>query len=152
MGPPPGARRLRVRGLWFILLGLSMKKGLTGSCGNMEEYIAGCPDDVQQILQRIRREIRDAAPGAVETIKYGIPTFVLGENLVHFAACKKHVGFYPTPSGITHFQCELCSYPSAKGSVQFPFDRAIPYDLIKRITKFRVQEVLEKKAAKKKRR
>ncbi len=106
----------------------------------IDQYIAQFPADVQEILQKLRRLIADAAPEATEAIKYRMPTFVLNGNLVHFAAFAAHIGFYPTPSGITEFQQELSSYPNAKGSVQFPLDRAIPYALIKKIVKFRVAE------------
>ncbi len=116
----------------------------------IDEYIARCPEDVQAILSKIREIIRKAAPNAEETIKYQIPTFVLNENLVHFAAFQNHIGFYPTPSGITKFQKELSAYKGAKGSVQFPLDAPIPFSLITKIVKFRVKETLEKAAAKSK--
>lgn len=103
-------------------------------------YIAGFPSNVQKILNKIRAIIRKAAPDAQEAIKYQIPTFVLHGNLVHFAAFQKHVGFYPTPSGITQFKKELAGYESAKGSVQFPLDQPVPYELIRQIVTFRVQE------------
>lgn len=115
---------------------------------NIDEYIAGFPKDVQEILEKIRLTIREAAPDAQETINYQIPTFTLKGNLVHFAGFKKHIGFYPAPSGIEKFKQELSGYESAKGSVQFPLDQPIPYDLISRITRFRVQENLEKAEAK----
>ncbi len=115
----------------------------------IDAYIARYPGDIQTILQKIRTIIRDAAPDATEAMKYQIPTFVLGENLVHFAGFAKHIGFYPTPSGIAQFQDELAKYPSAKGSVQFPLDQPIPYALIKKIVKYRVSEVRKKQAAKK---
>lgn len=114
----------------------------------IDEYIARCPEDVQAILSKIREIIRKAAPNAEETIKYQIPTFVLNGNLVHFAAFQNHIGFYPTPSGITKFQKELSAYKGAKGSVQFPLDAPIPFSLITKIVKFRVTETLEKAAAK----
>ncbi len=115
---------------------------------DIDEYISGFPKDVQEILEKIRVTIREAAPDAQETINYQIPTFTLKGNLVHFAAFKKHIGFYPAPSGIEKFKNELSGYESAKGSVQFPLDQPIPYDLISQITKFRVKENLEKAAAK----
>ena len=115
---------------------------------NMDEYIAGFPQDVQAILEKIRATIRKAAPGAEETISYQMPTFKLKGNLVHFAAFKKHIGFYPTSSGIEKFKHELAAYKSAKGSVQFPFDRPIPYGLIGKMVKFRVKENLAKAKAK----
>ena len=119
---------------------------------NIDEYVAGCPEDVRQILQKIRMTIRKAAPRAEETISYGIPTFTLHGNLVHFAAFQNHIGFYPTPSGIEKFKDELSVYESAKGSVQFPLDQPIPYGLITKIVKFRVKENLERVAAKAKKR
>jgi uncharacterized protein YdhG (YjbR/CyaY superfamily) len=114
----------------------------------LDAYIAGFPEDVQEILQKIRRIISDAAPDAEEAIKYQIPTFVLGGNLVHFAAFAKHIGFYPTPSGIEQFKDALSAYNTAKGSVQFPLDSPIPYTLIKRIVNFRVKEVRDNIASK----
>jgi uncharacterized protein YdhG (YjbR/CyaY superfamily) len=110
----------------------------------IDEYIAGYPKDIQEVLKKIRVTIHEAAPDAEETINYQIPTFTLKGNLVHFAAYKKHIGFYPTPSGIEKFKHELSGYEGAKGSVQFPLDKPIPYDLISQITKFRVKENLEK--------
>jgi uncharacterized protein YdhG (YjbR/CyaY superfamily) len=113
---------------------------------NIDEYIAGFPTDVQRILQEMRSIIRAAAPDAEEAIKYRMPTFVLNGNLVHFAAFKEHIGFYPTPSGIEEFKDELSAYPNAKGSVQFPLDKPIPFSLIRKIVKFRVKEAREKSA------
>ena len=107
---------------------------------NIDEYIAGFPIEVQQIMQKIRATIHEAAPGAEETISYQIPTFTLHGNLVHFAAYKRHIGFYPTSSGIEKFKKEIAAYKWAKGSVQFPLDQPIPYELISRITAFRVAE------------
>ena len=118
---------------------------------NIDEYIAGFPQDVQQVLEKIRATIRKAAPDAKEAINYGIPTFTLNGNLVHFAAFKNHIGFYPAPSGIEQFKDELSAYELAKGSVQFPLDQKIPYGLITKIVKFRVKENLEKPAKGKKR-
>ena len=110
----------------------------------IDEYIASFPDDVQGILETMRQTIKKAAPAAVETISYQMPTFKLnGKNLVHFAAFKHHIGFYPVPSGITAFQKELSVYKLGKGSVQFPLDKPLPYDLVKRIVLFRVKETLE---------
>lgn len=110
----------------------------------IDEYIADMPDDIQAILQRIRTTIRKAAPGAQETIKYRMPTFTLHGNLVHFAAFKHHIGFYPTPSGTEKFQKEIARYARAKGSIQFPLSEPIPYGLIRKITKFRVKENVAK--------
>ena len=106
----------------------------------VDAYIAGFPLKVQGILRKIRRIVQKAAPEATETIAYRIPTFVLGKNLVHFAAFEKHIGLYPTPSAMLHFQERLVSYKTAKGSVQFPLNEPIPYDLIQEIVEFRVQE------------
>ena len=118
---------------------------------NIDEYIAGFPNEVQQILQAIRATIHAAAPEAVETINYQIPTFTLkGKNLVHFAAFKNHIGFYPTPGGIAAFKEELAVYEGAKGSVQFPIKDPMPLELISRIVKYRVQENLEAGAKAKK--
>ncbi len=110
----------------------------------IDEYIGTFPEDVQQILEKIRQTIHEAAPEAVEAISYQMPTFKLNGNLVHFAAFKHHIGFYPTPSGIEAFKKELSQYSGAKGSVQFPLDKPIPYDLVQKITRFRVKENLEK--------
>ncbi|MCC6797851.1 MAG: DUF1801 domain-containing protein [Candidatus Hydrogenedentes bacterium] len=117
--------------------------------GTIDAYIAGFPWDVQKLLREVRGTIRKAAPDAEEAMKYGIPTFVLNGNLVHFAAFKQHIGFYPTPSGIEKFKDELSRYKGAKGSVQFPLDEPIPLKLIERIVAFRVKEARAKSAAKK---
>lgn len=110
----------------------------------VEEYIAVHPPEIQSILQKIRSTIQAAAPDAEETISYQLPTFRLAGNLVHFGAFKKHIGFYPTPSGLEHFKEELSAYKGAKGSVQFPLDQPMPLDLIRRITAYRVEENLAK--------
>ncbi|MBB5180315.1 uncharacterized protein YdhG (YjbR/CyaY superfamily) [Planomicrobium koreense] len=110
----------------------------------IDDYIQQAPADVQEILQKLRRVIQEEAPEAKETISYQLPTFMLNGNLVHFAAFKNHIGFYPVPSGITAFQQELAPYKQGKGSVQFPLDQPMPYDLIRRIVRFRVAENLEK--------
>ena len=115
---------------------------------NIDEYIAGFPNNVQEILEKIRMTIRTAAPDAEERISYQIPTFTLKGNLVHFAAFKNHIGFYPTSSGIEKFKNELSGYEGAKGTVRFPLDKPIPFDLIGKIVKFRVKENLERAAAK----
>lgn len=108
---------------------------------NIDEFIATHPPETQAILTKIRGLIHRAAPGAEEAMAYGIPTFRLnGKNLVHFSAFKNHVGFYPTPSGIAAFRKDLSAYEGAKGSVKFPLDRPIPYALITKIVRFRVQE------------
>jgi uncharacterized protein YdhG (YjbR/CyaY superfamily) len=110
----------------------------------IDEYIAGFPEDLREILEKVRETIRQAAPEATEKISYQMPTFYLNGNLVHFAAFKKHIGLYPAPSGVAAFQEELAPYVKAKGSIQFPLDKPIPYDLIARITAFRVQENIMK--------
>lgn len=110
----------------------------------IDEYIKTLPKDVQSVLEKTRQTIRKAAPGAVETISYQIPTFKLNDkNLVHFAAFKNHIGFYPTPSGIEAFKKELSQYKVAKGSVQFLLNRPIPYDLLEKIVIFRSKEILK---------
>ncbi|WP_345296992.1 DUF1801 domain-containing protein [Candidatus Villigracilis affinis] len=121
------------------------------SVKNIDDYIATFPKGTQTVLKKLRATIRKAAPKAEETINYQIPTFTLQGNLVHFAAFKNHIGFYPTPSGIEKFKEELSVYEGAKGSVKFPLDKPIPYALITKIVKFRVQENLERAAAKGKR-
>lgn len=109
---------------------------------DIDEYIAGFPPEVQQVLQRMRALIQVAAPEATETISYAIPTFDLnGRHLVHFAGHKKHVGFYPVPSAMEAFQEELAPYKSGKGSARFPLGQPLPADLIRRIVEFRVGEV-----------
>jgi uncharacterized protein YdhG (YjbR/CyaY superfamily) len=115
---------------------------------NIDEYIAGFPADIQEILESIRVVIKQAAPDAAETISYQMPTFTLKGNLVHFAAFKKHIGFYPVPTGIEAFKDELSAYGGGKGSVQFPLDKLMPLDLIRRIVEFRVKENLAKAEAK----
>lgn len=111
---------------------------------DIDDYIAGFQPDVQTILQKIRTTIREAAPDAEEKISYQMPTFYLKGNLVYFAAFQKHIGFYPIPTGIKKFEKELSVYKMGKGSVQFPLDKPIPYDLISKIVKFRVKENLKR--------
>ncbi|MCZ7383120.1 MAG: DUF1801 domain-containing protein [Candidatus Methanoperedens sp.] len=106
----------------------------------IDEYIAMFPRNIQDILGKLRQVIKESAPEAEETINYGIPTFKLNGNLVHFAAFKNHIGFYPTPSAIVAFKKELSPYKQAKGSVQFPIDKPIPFDIVKKIVKFRIKE------------
>lgn len=121
---------------------------LTDTPKNIDEYIAGFPDDIQELLIRIRLTIKEAAPEAEETIKYQMPTFRLHGNLVYFAAYKNHIGFYPVPSGIEAFKGELSVYKQGKGSIQFPLNKPIPFDLIRRIVQFRVEENKAKATAK----
>jgi uncharacterized protein YdhG (YjbR/CyaY superfamily) len=116
---------------------------------DINEYIAGFPGDVQKILEKIRRTIRKAAPDADETISYQIPTFTLkGRYLVYFAAYKKHIGLYPAPRGSEKFKEELSAYEGGKGTVRFPLDKPIPFDLISRIVMFRVKKNLEEQKQK----
>lgn len=114
----------------------------------IDEYISAFPEDVQRKLNDIRQIVREAAPEAKETISYQMPTFTLNGNLVHFAAFKNHIGFYPTPNGIEAFQEELSAYKGAKGSVQFPIDQPLPLALIRRIVEYRVNENSQRKAKK----
>ena len=108
--------------------------------GAIDNYISTFPTATRKALRQIRTAIKDAAPEAEEAIKYGVPTFVLNGNLVHFGGFKSHVGFFPGPSGITKFKDELSKYKGAKGSVQFPLDEPMPVALVTRIVKFRVGE------------
>jgi uncharacterized protein YdhG (YjbR/CyaY superfamily) len=117
---------------------------------SMDEYIASFPLEIQKILQEIRLIVQKAAPEASEKISYGMPTFALKGNLVHFAAFKNHIGFYSTPSGTSEFQQEILGYKHAKGSIQFPISQPMPFDLIAKIVKFRVEENLAKTAKQKK--
>lgn len=111
---------------------------------NIDDYIAQSPPEVRERLQELRRVIHEAAPQAAEAISYQMPTFKLHGNLVHFAAFKNHIGFYPAPSGIEAFRERLAPYAGGKGTVKFPLDQPIPYDLVADIVAYRVQEVLAK--------
>jgi uncharacterized protein YdhG (YjbR/CyaY superfamily) len=122
----------------------------SNSASNIDTYIAAFPEDIQQRLEAIRSVIRGLAHEAEEAISYGMPTFKLHGNLVHFAAFKHHIGFYPTPSGIQSFQEALSGYKGAKGSVQFPYTQPLPLDLIADIVKFRIEANLAKAKTKKK--
>ena len=106
----------------------------------VDEYIQSFPPGIQAILEEIRTTIRNAAPDATETISFGMPAFRQEGILVYFAAFKNHIGFFPTAAGITAFREELAPFKGGKGSVQFPLDRSIPYDLIEKIVRFRVME------------
>jgi uncharacterized protein YdhG (YjbR/CyaY superfamily) len=109
----------------------------------ISEYISSFPKDIQEKLKEMHTTIKSVVPDAEEAISYGMPTFKLnGKNLVHFAAFKNHIGFYPTPNGIVEFQKNLAPYATSKGAAQFPFDKKIPVTLVKKITKFRVKENL----------
>ena len=107
---------------------------------SIDEYISNFPKDVRDVLEELRLVINKTAPKAKETIRYGIPTFTLNGNLVHFAAFKNHIGFYPTPSAIEAFKKELSPFKQSKGTVQFPLDKPIPLELVKKIVEFRVQD------------
>ncbi len=120
-------------------------KDLKSNITTIDEYIAGFPEDVQIILKKLREVIRKTAPEAKEKISYQMPTFYLNGNLVHFAAYKKHIGLYPAPSGIEAFQEKISQYKWAKGSVQFPIDQPLPYDLVEKIVLYRVNENKKKK-------
>ncbi|ULO08338.1 DUF1801 domain-containing protein [Paenibacillus sp. 19GGS1-52] len=117
---------------------------------SIDEYISQFAPEVQDKLKMIRTVIKEAAPEAEEKISYQMPTFALHGNLVHFAVFKKHIGFYPAPRGIEAFQEELSVYKGAKGSVQFPLDQPLPFELISRIVQFRVAENIKKAEAKSK--
>jgi len=111
----------------------------------IDEYIAGFPAEIQEKLREIRKVIHETAPEATEKISYQMPTFFLNGNLVHFAAFKSHIGFYPAPTGLDAFKEEIAQYPHSKGAVQFPLDRPIPFDLVRRIVEYRREENLKKK-------
>ena len=112
--------------------------------GSIDEYIQKFPSEVQGILGNLRKVIKESAPDAEEKMSYQMPTFTLHRNLVHFAAHKNHIGFYPAPSGINAFKQELSEYKCSKGAIQFPLAKPIPYELISKIVKFRVAENIEK--------
>jgi uncharacterized protein YdhG (YjbR/CyaY superfamily) len=109
----------------------------------IENYILQFPENTQQILHKLRKLIKDMAPDAVESIAYGMPAYKLNKKpLVYFAAYPGHLGFYATPSGHAEFENELSKFKKGKGSVQFPLDQPIPFELIERMVKFRVAENL----------
>ena len=111
----------------------------------VDEYISSFPEEIRKLLEQIRMTIRKSAPGAEESISYGMPAYkVYGKPLVYFAGYNNHIGFYATPTGHKEFEKELSKYKRGKGSVQFPLDRPMPLDLIERITRFRVEENLSK--------
>lgn len=117
---------------------------------SIDDYISKFPPEIQEILSTIRKVIKETAPDAIEKISYQMPTFTLHGNLVHFAAFKNHIGFYPTPNGIDAFKEELSVYKGAKGSIQFPLHQPMPYELISKIVKFRVAENIKKAEDKRK--
>ena len=120
------------------------------SATDIDDYIRAFPPDVQARLSRVRATIRSKAPDAVEKISYGLPTFYLNGNLIHFGAFAHHIGIYPTPSGIAEFQTELAAYKNSKGAVQFPHDQPLPLELIARIVEFRVARALQKEPKRRK--
>ncbi len=112
---------------------------------SVDAYISSFPTEMQALLTRVRKVIRNAAPEAEEGMAYGMPGYKLNKKpLVYFGGFQKHIGFYATPSGHSEFAKELSRYKQGKGSVQFPFDEPMPYDLIERMVKFRVQENKQK--------
>jgi uncharacterized protein YdhG (YjbR/CyaY superfamily) len=113
----------------------------------IDQYISGFPENVQAILVKLRQAIHEAAPDAQEVISYGLPAFKQNGNLVYFGAFKKHIGFFPTPSGIKAFTQDLAPYAQSKGAIRFPLDKPIPLELIKKIVKFKVNEALQKDQA-----
>ncbi len=115
----------------------------------IDEYIAGFSENVRDILEELRRVIHETAPDAEEAMRYGIPTFRLNGNLVHFAAFKDHIGFYPTPSAINAFNKELSRYKLSKGTVQFPIDEPVPFELVREIVRYRLKENRERENKKK---
>ncbi len=122
-----------------------LKRGMKKQFKTIDEYIKTFPEEVQVILQKVRSTIHSAAPEATEAISYQMPAFKLNGNLVWFAAFKDHIGFYPIPSGIEAFKEEVSPYIAGKGTLQFPLNQPIPYDLIEKIVTFRAKENLEKK-------
>jgi len=112
---------------------------------DMDSYIAACPVEIQKTLQKLRKTIQISAPEATEKMSYGMPTFYLNGNLVHFAAYKNHIGFYPAPSGIEAFKKDLAKYKTSKGAIQFPIEEKLPFDMIEKIVKFRMIENKEKR-------
>lgn len=111
---------------------------------SIDEYIIKFPPEIQEILTKLRQVIKECAPDATEKISYQMPTFELHGNLVHFAAFKHHIGFYPTPSAIVAFKAELSEYKGSKGAIQFPLEKPLPYQLIRQIVQFRVTESIKK--------
>ena len=114
---------------------------ITAKARDINEYISWFPPEVQQVLEEVRATIHKAAPDATEAISYAMPTFKLGGNLVHFAAFKNHIGFYPAPTGIEAFQQDLAPYKTGRGSIQFPLNQPMPVKLIAKMVKWRVAEV-----------
>ena len=118
---------------------------MINTSNEFKEYFDSLSKDKREILEQMRKVIKEVAPQAIEKMGYGIPEFNLNGPLVYIAAFKDHVGFYPTSSGIKNFEDELAEYKHSKGTIQFPVDKPIPYDLIRRITEYRLKENLSKK-------
>lgn len=117
---------------------------MTSKPKDIDEYISQFPSEVQQMLEEVRALVKKIAPKAEEAIKYNMPTFVLNGNLVHFAAFKNHIGFYPAPLAIDPaFEKDLAGYKTGKGSVQFPLDKSLPTSLITKIVKWRIKKMQE---------
>lgn len=132
----------------FLLFNL--KHTCMNNSTDIDAYISGFPEAIQKLLQEVRSTVKQAAPQATEVISYGMPAFKQDGMLVYFAAFKKHIGFYPIPSGITAFQEELSAFRCTKGSVHFPFDKPLPVELISRIVTYRLSENRKKGLLKKK--
>ena len=111
---------------------------------SIDHYISLFPEATQEALEQVRATIKKAAPQATEDIKYAMPTFILNGNLVHFAAFKNHIGFYPAPTGIDAFKKELSAYKTGKGSIQFPLDQPMPLSLISKMVTYRVKQNMGK--------
>jgi uncharacterized protein YdhG (YjbR/CyaY superfamily) len=121
---------------------------LTSVPKSIDEYIAAFPKDIQVLLQQVRTTIKKAAPDAGEAIKYAMPAFTYKGNLVYFAGCKNHIGFYPTPSAIIAFKKDLAAYQTSKGAIQFPLEKPMPLGLITKMVKYRLKENSEKEKVK----
>ncbi len=115
---------------------------MTTAINTIDAYIAQYPKDVQEKLQTIRSMVKRIAPTATERISYGIPTFHLQENLVHFAAFKHHIGFFPGPEAVAAFASQLSAYKTSKGTIQIPLDVPLPLELLEKIIRYRVQKIL----------
>lgn len=121
---------------------------MLASSKNINDYLSRFPAEIQKVLEQIRRTVKKAAPDAEETIKYGMPAFMLNGNQIYFAAFKKHVGFYPVPTGNKDFKKEFKGFKTGKGSIQFPFDKPMPIDLISKIVRYNFSKNLDKSGKK----
>lgn len=126
-----------------------MKSIKTASAKDVDEYVAAQPKSIRVILNKLRATIKAGAPKAEEVISYQMPAYKHHGMLVYFAAWPKHIGFYPTPGGIKAFEKELSAYEGSKGAIKFPIDKTIPFSLIRKIVKYRVQENEMKASVKK---